>query len=82
MFADTSNPNSDVGDLKMFKDSMVVTNPVMVGHSFGGATTLMALGKETCLKKIALVHMSKKTASTQRTRKYKKVQAKKLVKAK
>lgn len=44
-FADTSNPNSDVGDLKMFKDSMDVTNPAMVGHSFGGATTLMALGR-------------------------------------
>ena len=48
-FADTSNPNSDVGDLKMFKDSMDVTNPAMVGHSFGGATTLMALGKKSAL---------------------------------
>jgi len=49
-FIDTSNPNSDVGDLKMFKDSMDVTNPAMVGHSFGGATTLMALGAEEKFK--------------------------------
>ena len=48
-FTDTSNPNSDVGDLKMFKDSMDVTNPAMVGHSFGGATTLMALGQKSAL---------------------------------
>ena len=33
----------------MFKDSMDVTNPAMVGHSFGGATTLMALGKKSAL---------------------------------
>ena len=27
-----------------FKESMDVNNPIMCGHSFGGATTLMALG--------------------------------------
>ena len=42
---------------------MDVTNPAMVGHSFGGATTLMALGKKSALK-MYYVFTCKKTAST------------------
>merc|ERR1712109_302653 len=36
--------------LSGFKDTMDLSNPVMCGHSFGGATTLMALATEPKFK--------------------------------
>lgn len=33
-------------DLAMFKDRLDISRPVMAGHSYGGATTLLALAKE------------------------------------
>ena len=33
-----------------FRDSMDVSSPVICGHSFGGATTLMALGLDDRFK--------------------------------
>ena len=33
-------------DLSMFKDQVDMTSPVAAGHSFGGATTLLALQKD------------------------------------
>ena len=33
-------------NLAMFKDQADMTNPVAAGHSFGGATTLLALQHE------------------------------------
>jgi len=36
--------------LESFKDTMDLSNPVMCGHSFGGATTLMALATEPKFK--------------------------------
>ena len=34
-------------DLTMFKNTMDISNPIMAGHSYGGATTLMALSKDS-----------------------------------
>ena len=41
------NELSDGGDnLAMFKGQVDMTSPVAAGHSFGGATTLLALQKD------------------------------------
>ena len=37
-------------DLTIFKDTMDLSSPVMAGHSFGGATTLMALAADERFK--------------------------------
>ena len=34
-------------DLRMFKNTMDISNPIMAGHSYGGATTLMTLSKDS-----------------------------------
>ena len=38
-------------DLTMFKNTMDISNPIMAGHSYGGATTLMALSRDSRLTK-------------------------------
>ena len=42
--------NGETPNLLMFKESMDLTRPTMAGHSFGGATTLMALGADPRFK--------------------------------
>ena len=37
-------------DLSMFRNSLDISNPIMAGHSYGGATTLMALSKDSRFK--------------------------------
>lgn len=43
-------PDADMFDLNMLRDSMDLTSPVVAGHSFGGATTLLALSKDDRFK--------------------------------